>query len=80
MFNNQVGVINRNLEALFGIAPAWTVDPWLAKAAILIVNLLPQSTNCWSHLLESFLLFVDALLMVVEIIIEPVLSFVLVRL
>lgn len=39
MFNNQVGVINRNLDALFGISPAWTVDPWLAKAAILIVNL-----------------------------------------
>ena len=39
MFNNQVGVINRYLDALFGISPAWTVDPWLAKAAILIVNL-----------------------------------------
>lgn len=39
MFNNQVGVINRTLESLIGIAPAWTVDPWLAKAAILIVNL-----------------------------------------
>ncbi|MFK7805847.1 MAG: maltose ABC transporter permease MalF [Anaerolineae bacterium] len=39
MFNNQVGVINRNLDMLFGISPAWTVDPWLAKAAILIVNL-----------------------------------------
>ncbi|MEM7800445.1 MAG: ABC transporter permease subunit [Chloroflexota bacterium] len=39
MFNNQVGVINRILESLFGIAPAWTVDPTLAKIAILIVNL-----------------------------------------
>ncbi|MEZ4662392.1 MAG: ABC transporter permease subunit [Caldilineaceae bacterium] len=39
MFNNQVGVINRTLTSLFGIAPAWTVDPWLAKLAILIVNL-----------------------------------------
>lgn len=39
MFNNQVGVINRTLSDLFGIAPAWTVDPWLAKLAILIVNL-----------------------------------------
>lgn len=39
MFNNQVGVINRTLDALFGIAPAWTVDPTLAKVAILIVNL-----------------------------------------
>ncbi|MFZ0546049.1 MAG: maltose ABC transporter permease MalF [Candidatus Promineifilaceae bacterium] len=39
MFNNQVGVINRTLTSLFGIAPAWTVDPTLAKLAILIVNL-----------------------------------------
>lgn len=39
MFNNEFGVINRTLENLIGIAPAWTVDPWLAKAAILIVNL-----------------------------------------
>ncbi|MFT5196691.1 MAG: ABC-type sugar transport system permease subunit [Cellvibrionaceae bacterium] len=39
MFNNQVGVINRYLDVLFGITPDWTVDPWLAKAAILIVNL-----------------------------------------
>lgn len=39
MFNNQVGVINRMLNDLFGIAPAWTVEPTLAKLAILIVNL-----------------------------------------
>ncbi|KAA3658296.1 MAG: ABC transporter permease subunit [Chloroflexi bacterium] len=39
MFNNEVGVINRTLTDLFGIAPAWTVDPTLAKLAILIVNL-----------------------------------------
>ena len=39
MFNNDVGVINRTLESLFGIAPAWTVDATLAKLAILIVNL-----------------------------------------
>ncbi|MEZ4623095.1 MAG: ABC transporter permease subunit [Caldilineaceae bacterium] len=39
MFNNQVGIINRTLMELFGIAPSWTVDPWLAKLAILIVNL-----------------------------------------
>lgn len=39
MFNNEVGVINRTLVGLIGISPAWTVDPWLAKAAILIVNL-----------------------------------------
>lgn len=39
MFNNQVGVINRSLTAMLGIAPEWTVDPWLAKSALLIVNL-----------------------------------------
>lgn len=39
MFNPQVGVINRTLTDLFGIAPGWTVDPWLAKLAIIIVNL-----------------------------------------
>lgn len=39
MFNNQVGVINRFLSDLIGIAPSWTVDPTLAKIAILIVNL-----------------------------------------
>ena len=39
MFNNQLGVINRTLSDLFGIAPAWFVDPTLAKIAILIVNL-----------------------------------------
>ena len=39
MFNNQVGVINRTLTNMFGIAPEWTVDPTLAKIAILIVNL-----------------------------------------
>jgi ABC-type sugar transport system permease subunit len=39
MFNNQVGVINRTLTDLIHIAPDWTVDPTLAKLAILIVNL-----------------------------------------
>ena len=39
MFNNEVGVINRTLRELFNIAPQWTVDPTLAKLAILIVNL-----------------------------------------
>ncbi|WP_420640645.1 maltose ABC transporter permease MalF [Candidatus Leptofilum sp.] len=39
MFNNQLGVINRTLEDLFGIAPAWFIDPTLAKIAILVVNL-----------------------------------------
>ncbi len=39
MFNNQFGVINRNLDFLFGIAPAWFADATLAKIALLIVNL-----------------------------------------
>lgn len=39
MFNNEVGVINRTLTDLFNIAPQWTVEPNLAKLAILIVNL-----------------------------------------
>jgi ABC-type sugar transport system permease subunit len=39
MFNNQFGVINRNLDLLFGIAPAWFADANLAKIALLIVNL-----------------------------------------
>jgi ABC-type sugar transport system permease subunit len=39
MFNNEVGVINRMLESVVGIAPEWTVDPTLAKLAIIIVNL-----------------------------------------
>lgn len=39
MFNNEVGVINRMLESVLGIAPEWTVEPTLAKLAIIIVNL-----------------------------------------
>ena len=46
----------------------------------LIIDLLPQSTDGWRNLLESLLFFVDALLVIVEIVVEPVLSFVLVRL
>lgn len=54
MFNNEVGVINRGLRSFFELtnpiwtsinpewifsAPEWTVEPFLAKLAILIVNL-----------------------------------------
>jgi ABC-type sugar transport system permease subunit len=39
MFNNQFGVINRTLDDLIGISPAWFADGNLAKIAILIVNL-----------------------------------------
>lgn len=39
MMNPQVGVINRTLDSLIGISPAWFTDPTLAKVAILFVNL-----------------------------------------
>jgi arabinogalactan oligomer / maltooligosaccharide transport system permease protein len=39
MMNPEFGVVNRFLEDLFGWAPAWTVEPFWAKTAILIVNL-----------------------------------------
>lgn len=39
MMNPEFGVINRVLESIFGWAPAWTVEPTAAQAAILIVNL-----------------------------------------
>ncbi|MBK6854471.1 MAG: maltose ABC transporter permease MalF [Burkholderiales bacterium] len=38
LFNQNLGEINLILNALFGIKPAWTSDPFLAKAMILIVN------------------------------------------
>lgn len=38
LFNPNFGEINQILDALFGIKPAWTSDPWLAKAMILLVN------------------------------------------
>ena len=39
MMNPDLGIINRVLESLIGISPNWFNDKWLAKAAILIVNL-----------------------------------------
>lgn len=38
LFNEGYGEINQILSALFGIAPHWFTDPWLARAMILIVN------------------------------------------
>jgi maltose/maltodextrin transport system permease protein len=38
LFNQNYGEINLVLNALFGIAPEWTTDPWLARAMIVIVN------------------------------------------
>ncbi len=39
MMNQDIGIINQILRAVFNIAPQWTRDPWLARLAILIVNL-----------------------------------------
>ena len=39
MMNPDVGVINRTLESLFGVAVPWFTDPFWARTAILIVNL-----------------------------------------
>lgn len=38
LFNQNLGEINLILDGLFGIKPAWTSDPLLAKAMLLIVN------------------------------------------
>ena len=39
MFNPDLGIINRMLESAFGISPEWFSQPFLARAAILIVNM-----------------------------------------
>ncbi len=39
LFNQNFGEINLILEFLFGVAPSWNTDPWLAKTMILIVNI-----------------------------------------
>jgi maltose/maltodextrin transport system permease protein len=38
LFNQNYGEINLVLNTLFGIAPEWTTDPWLARTMIVIVN------------------------------------------
>lgn len=39
MLNPEVGIINRMLEQLFGVAPAWFTNPFWAKVGVLLVNL-----------------------------------------
>jgi len=38
LLNSEFGIINRFLESLFGWAPPWTIEPFWAQVAILIVN------------------------------------------
>ncbi|MBD1556222.1 maltose ABC transporter permease MalF [Vibrio sp. S9_S30] len=38
LFNQSFGEVNRVLNALFGISPAWFSDPILAKTMVLVVN------------------------------------------
>lgn len=38
MFNPDLGIINHVLESLLNISPRWFTQPWLARAALLIVN------------------------------------------
>jgi ABC-type sugar transport system permease subunit len=38
MFNPDLGIINRMFEAVFNISPRWFTQPWLARAALLVVN------------------------------------------
>jgi len=38
MFNPDLGIINRVLFTVFNISPRWFTQPWLARAALLIVN------------------------------------------
>jgi maltose/maltodextrin transport system permease protein len=38
LFNQNFGEINLILKALFGAAPDWNTDPWLARTMIVIVN------------------------------------------
>jgi ABC-type sugar transport system permease subunit len=39
MLNPEIGVVNRILDSLFGLAPEWYTNQWWAKFAILLVNL-----------------------------------------
>lgn len=39
LLNTQVGIVNRTLQNLIGVAPPWTENQWWAKAAVLLVNL-----------------------------------------
>jgi ABC-type sugar transport system permease subunit len=39
MMNPELGIINKILESIFGVAPPWFSDPTWAKVAIVLVNL-----------------------------------------
>ena len=39
MLNPEVGIINRTLETLFHISPMWFTNKWLARGALILVNL-----------------------------------------
>jgi ABC-type sugar transport system permease subunit len=39
MFNSEVGIINRGLFAMFGIAPEWLGDVWTARFVIVLIAL-----------------------------------------
>lgn len=38
LLNPDVGIISQTLESIFGSSPAWFLDPFWAKAGILLVN------------------------------------------
>ena len=38
MFNQEMGIINKMLLEVLNIAPKWYTNPWLARAALLLVN------------------------------------------
>ena len=38
MLNPEVGIVNRVLENLFNISPMWFDDKWLARGALVLVN------------------------------------------
>ncbi len=39
MLNPEVGIVNKMLNSSFGVSPEWFSDPWLAKGALILVNL-----------------------------------------
>ncbi len=39
LLNPRLGIINRTLSDLIGLAPAWTSDPTWARLAIILINL-----------------------------------------
>jgi ABC-type sugar transport system permease subunit len=39
LLNPDVGIISQTLESIFGSSPAWFLDPFWAKAAIVLINI-----------------------------------------